>query len=126
MREARFRTLRMLLALVSLLLLTGGRAASAKERPWIELQSRNFLVVSNEEQEEAVALPRDLELFRSVVLEITNTQVGTSEKARRLLDEVMKWSQDDDEIEAARELLAGLDAPGPAEPAASADAALLR
>ncbi|MBW1684889.1 MAG: hypothetical protein JRS35_07460 [Deltaproteobacteria bacterium] len=51
MREARFRTLRMLLALVSLLLLTGGRAASAKERPWIELQSRNFLVVSNEEQE---------------------------------------------------------------------------
>ena len=37
MREARFRTLRTLLALVSLLLLTGGPEASAKERPWIEL-----------------------------------------------------------------------------------------
>jgi len=37
MREARFSTLRMLLALVSVLLLTGGRAASAEERPWIEL-----------------------------------------------------------------------------------------
>ena len=65
----------MLLALVSLLLLTGSPVADAKERPWIELQSRNFLVVSNEEPEEAVALLRNLELFRSVVLKITNTQV---------------------------------------------------
>jgi len=71
----RFRAERMLLTLVSLLLLTGSPVADAKERPWIELQSRNFLVVSNEEPEEAVALLRDLELFRSVVLKITNTQV---------------------------------------------------
>jgi tetratricopeptide (TPR) repeat protein len=75
MRAARFRKLRTLLALVSLLLLTGGGVANAKERPWIELRSQNFLVVSNEEQEEAVALLRDLELFRSVVLKITNTRV---------------------------------------------------
>ncbi len=71
----RFSTPGMLLALVSLALLMGGPAASAKERPWIELQSRNFLVVSNEEREEAIARLRDLELFRSVVLEVTNTKV---------------------------------------------------
>jgi tetratricopeptide (TPR) repeat protein len=75
MRASRFRTLSTLLALVSLLLLTGGPAANAKERQWIELQSRSFLVISNEEQEQAIALLRDLELFRSVVLKITNTQV---------------------------------------------------
>jgi len=38
----------------------------------------------------------------------------------------MQWSRDEEEIEAAREWLAGLDAPGPAEPAASEDAALSR
>jgi len=211
MREARFRTLRMLLALVSLLLLTGGRAASAKERPWIELQSRNFLVVSNEEQEamaravvmapedprvhlaladhlawragsahdgvapderralreeareyylRCISLEPDLPAARfglgatyrgqggdlglgiaaletahtrlrgatriSLALAALYAEAGASEKARRLLEEVMQWSQDDDEIEAAREMLAGLDAPGPAEPAGSENAAFSR
>jgi tetratricopeptide (TPR) repeat protein len=74
-RSRRFGTAALLLYLGSLLLLAGNQAAHAKERPWIELKSRNFLAISNAEQEEAVALIRDLELFRSVVLKITNTRV---------------------------------------------------
>ena len=62
----------------------------------------------------------------SLALAALYAEAGASEKARRLLEEVMQWSYDEEEIEAAQELLAGLDAPGPAEPAASADAVLSR
>jgi hypothetical protein len=190
----RFSTGGMLLALVWLLLLTGGPAASAKERPWLELQSHNFLVVSAEAQEALAravatapedpglhlaladhlawrassahdgAAPNERRALReearehylrcislesrscpqaisgwgasyrgqegdlgpgiaaletahaqlrsatpiSLALAALYAEAGASEKARRPLDEVMQWSRDDEEIEAARELLAGL------------------
>ena len=48
--------------------------AAIKTEGWIELTSKNFVIVTDLKEQEAIQKVNDLELFRSVLLKITNAK----------------------------------------------------
>ena len=62
------------IVLAILVLVSGCASIPLHERPWIEVKTQHFTLLSSIGEEETIKLGLELELFRSVVDRITNAQ----------------------------------------------------
>jgi tetratricopeptide (TPR) repeat protein len=58
--------------------LAGCAFTPLQEEAWIEIRTQNFQIVTTLPESEAVALAKDAEFFRSIVLEVLNTESGST------------------------------------------------